>query len=317
MKSLPLLLLVVTSCVGQKGPGIDSVLYPYGPSVQDKITRKLDDGTSGEIPISVTFTFFGKKHKSLFVNNNGVISFGVPVSKYTPDAFPLSDGSPFVAPYWGDVNNQIAGSVYYRQSTEPTLLQRITQDIKKYFPNLHYKATWSFVATWDKVAYFGSRSKKTNTFQAVLTTDEKRAFIILNYGNIEWTTGTASGGDPRTGLGGIPAQAGFNSGDKTHYFNIPGSRTPDIVKIRQTSNVNTPGRWVFQVDQFSAPGGCVYEANFVRYNDTFWKDSTCENKCLCKTNGEVECTEEWCPGALVCQPTTWHFSCQISMGSCF
>ncbi|KAM4651860.1 alpha-tectorin-like [Discoglossus pictus] len=317
MRSLRLLLLALTSCLVQGQSQTESVLYPYGPSVGDKLTPKIDDGTSGKIPISVKFKFFGKEHTSLFVNNNGVISFGVPVATYTPDAFPLADGSPFVAPYWGDVNIQITGIVFYRESTDAALLQRITVDINKYFPKLHYKAAWAFVATWDKVAYFGSRSKKTNTFQAVLTTDTKRSFIILNYGDITWTTGTASGGNPKTGFGGVPAQAGFNSGDKTHYFNIPGSRTPDIVNIIQTSNVDTPGRWVFQVDQFKAPGGCVYEANFVRHNETFWKDDTCENKCLCNTEGELECKEEWCPRTLVCQPSDWHFTCQISMGTCF
>lgn len=29
---------------------------------------------------------------------------------------------------------------------------------------------------------------------------------MLNYANIEWTTGIASGGNAKTGLGGIPAQ---------------------------------------------------------------------------------------------------------------
>ncbi|KAM4703009.1 alpha-tectorin-like [Rhinophrynus dorsalis] len=302
MKSLPLLLLV---------------LYDYGPSVGDKQTPVADDGASGKIPISSTFTFFERKHNSLYVNNNGVISFGLAVSKYTPDAFPLADGSPFVAPFWGDVDNRIGGKVYYRESTDPKLLKQISDDMLKYYPNVHYQAKWAFVATWDKVNYFGSLSKKRNTFQAVLTTDGKRSFVILNYGKITWTTGSASGGDRLTGSGGTSAQAGFNSGDKTNYFNVPGSRTPDIININKTSNVNTPGRWVFQVDKFRVPGGCVFEANFVRYNETFWQDAACETKCTCKLDGDVDCAQEWCPDALVCQPSAWHFICQISFGVCF
>ncbi|XP_041425680.1 alpha-tectorin [Xenopus laevis] len=315
MKTILPLLLVATACLGDLAT--DPILYPYGPSEGDRITPRKDDGATSAIPISTPFVFFGKKHNSLYVNNNGVISFGVAVSKYTPDAFPLTDGSPFVAPYWGDVNNQIAGKVYYRESKDPNLLDRISKDMKEYYPNFNYRATWAFVATWDKVAYFGSRSKKTNTFQAVLTSNGKLAFIILNYGPITWTTGKASGGDPLTGLGGIPAQAGFNSGDKTHYFNIPGSRTPDIVNIKKTSNVNTPGRWVFEVDRFRPAGGCVYEANFVRYNETFWKDPTCEMKCKCNMDGDVECEEEWCSSNLLCQSSTWHYTCRIGIGQCF
>ncbi|XP_053307521.1 alpha-tectorin-like [Spea bombifrons] len=317
MRSLPLLIFAVTLWLGGISADGESTLYPYGPSVGDKITPVADDGATSAIPISVPFTFFGRTHKSLYVNNNGVVSFGVSVSKYTPDAFPLADGSPFVAPFWADVDNRLGGKVYYRETTDPPTLQRITHDINKYFPNLHYKAKWVFVATWDKVAYFSSLSKKTNTFQAVLSTDGKRSFIILNYGDVTWTTGAASGGNRVTGLGGTPAQAGFNSGDKTHYFNIPGSRTDEIINIGHTSNVNVPGRWVFQVDAFKAPGGCVFEANFARYNDTFWKDETCETKCVCNTDGEVACTEESCPASLVCQPSAWRFTCQISLGSCF
>ncbi|KAG8433703.1 hypothetical protein GDO86_012164 [Hymenochirus boettgeri] len=333
MKSIGLLPLALTLCLGIEPPkligkplpakvtalqpAVTDVLYPFGPSAGDKVTPKQDDGKAGPIAISNPFTFFGKKHNSVYVNNNGVVSFGVAVAKYTPDAFPLADGSPFVAPYWGDVNNEIGGTVYYRETKEAKLLDRITVDIAKHFPKLNYKAKWAFVATWSNVAYFGSRSRKTNTFQAALTTDGKNSFIILNYGNITWTTGKASGGDPFTGLGGIPAQAGFNSGDKTHYFNIPGSRTAEIVYIAKTTNVNTPGRWIFRVDEFKAPGGCVVEANFARFNETFWKDASCANKCTCTQEGNIDCKEEWCPDNLVCQPSSWQYTCQIGLGTCF
>ena len=41
-------------------------------------------------------------------------------------------------------------------------------------------------------------------------------------------------------------QAGFNAGDGIRYFSIPGSLTAAVVDIELTSNVDTPGRWVFQ-----------------------------------------------------------------------
>ncbi|TFJ96847.1 mediator of RNA polymerase II transcription subunit 19 [Platysternon megacephalum] len=184
----------------------DSLLYPYGPAQGDKQSPKADDGASPEIPISMIFTFYGKEYRSLYVNNNGVVSFGVAVSQYTPDPFPLADGRPFVAPYWGDVNNNLGGDIYYRETQDAELLRRLTRDINQYFPEIPFTATWAFVATWDRVAYFGSTSQKVNTFQAVLANDGKVTFIMLNYGTIQWTTGTASGGDANTGLGGIPAQ---------------------------------------------------------------------------------------------------------------
>ncbi|KAM8927031.1 alpha-tectorin-like [Pelodytes ibericus] len=318
-RGAPLMVLVLMSSLGQGYS--DSLLYPYGPSQNDKTTPVLDDGTSGEVPISVNFKFFSNTYKSLFVNNNGVISFKTAVSQYTPDAFPLTEGQTFVTPYWGDVDNDLTGTVYYRESTDPSLLNLITRDMGKHLPDMHFTATWCFVATWDAVAYYGSASKKVNTFQAVLTTDGFRSVVILNYGDIEWTTGTASHGDPATGLGGIPAQAGFNSGDATHYFNIPGSRTDEILKIKSTSNVNCPGRWIFRVDDFKVPGGCVFQANFAKTGEEFWKESTCSTKCKCDNGGDVQCVDEACPASSTCEPSGSFFTCtappEVQQRTCF
>ncbi|XP_051499903.1 sushi, nidogen and EGF-like domain-containing protein 1 isoform X2 [Apus apus] len=231
-----------------------SLLYPYGLDQGDQKNPKLDDGTSPKLTLTVPFTFYGKEHQSLYVNNNGVISFDAKVSQYTPDPFPLADGRPFVTPYWADVDNVRGGDVFYRETTDTPLLARVTQDINQYFPTTPFTATWAFVATWDHVAYYGSVSEKGNTFQAILTTDTKTSFIILNYWDIQWTTGEASGGDAETGLGGTPAHAGFNSGDETNFYNIPGSQSDAILNITQTSNVHLPGRWVFQVDNFKVTG---------------------------------------------------------------
>ncbi|XP_042296376.1 alpha-tectorin-like isoform X3 [Sceloporus undulatus] len=227
-----------------------SLMYPYGIDQGDTKNSKSDDGTSPEITIPVPFTFYGKKYYSLYVNNNGVVSFGVNVSQYTPDPFPLDGGTPFVAPYWADVNNVIGGDVLWRQTQDQAMLSRCTADINLNFPEIPFTATWTLIATWDHVAYFGSVSNKVNTFQAVLITNGELSFIMLNYDEIQWTTGTASGGKSKTGLGGTPAQAGFDSGDKINYYNIPGSRTPDILKIAETTNVRRPGQWMFQVDEY-------------------------------------------------------------------
>lgn len=90
------------------------------------------------------------------VNNNGVISFNVQVSQFTPEAFPLSDSRSFIAPLWGDVHNGIRGDVYYRESTEQEILERATQDVRKYFKIMvSFTATWVFIATWTQVTFYG------------------------------------------------------------------------------------------------------------------------------------------------------------------
>ena len=55
----------------------------------------------------------------------------------------------------------------------------------------------------------------------------------------------------------LPSQAGFNAGDGKRYFNIPGSRTDDVVDVEGTTNVGYPGRWVFRIDHANVEvGGC-------------------------------------------------------------
>uniref|UniRef100_A0A0B8RSL0 Alpha-tectorin n=1 Tax=Philothamnus irregularis TaxID=1899461 RepID=A0A0B8RSL0_9SAUR len=226
-----------------------SLLYPYGKAQGDSENPVADDGNSPEISIKKPFSFYGKKYNSLFVNNNGVVSFGRYVSEYTPNAFPMKDGIPFVAPFWSDVDNRVSGSIFWRQTEDSGLLNRFAADLSRYHPDMSFTPMWMFVATWDKVGYYGSASDKVNTFQAVLATDGEISFILLHYADIQWTTGTGNDGDIHTGLGGTPAQAGFDSGDKENYYNIPGSRTPGILNIMKTTNVGEPGRWLFQVDK--------------------------------------------------------------------
>ena len=96
-----------------------------------------------------------------------------------------------------------------------------------------------------------------NTFQCVLATDGRSSFAIFHYvrGGIQWTTGDASNG--MDGLGGTPAQVGFNAGDGIRFASVPGSRTAAILDIDERSNVMRTGVFVYQVDGVAvSPAGC-------------------------------------------------------------
>ena len=45
------------------------------------------------------------------------------------------------------------------------------------------------------------------------------------------------------------ALAGINAGDGINSITIPGSLTPNILNVSQTSNVNISGIWMFQVNE--------------------------------------------------------------------
>ncbi|KAK2188587.1 hypothetical protein NP493_128g05111 [Ridgeia piscesae] len=234
--------------------------YPYGTAVGDRIAPVNDDGSTGDVPISVKFPYVDHEHESLYVNTNGVISFLEEVSQFTPDAFPLGGNRRLIAAFWGDVDTRMnSGRLYYRETRDSDILRRASREVRQAFVRFtRFSATWVFIASWHRVTYYGgSSSTSLNTFQIVLITNGRHSFTMFNYGDIAWTTGTASGGSSSTGLGGVPAQVGFNAGDGIVYQSVPGSRTAAIVNIETTTNVGLPGRWVFRIDDSTVKfGGC-------------------------------------------------------------
>nr|XP_054773489.1 sushi domain-containing protein 2-like [Lytechinus pictus] len=239
---------------------IRGLFFPFGSDEGDDFLPANDDRFTDELPIAVVFPFFDHDHTSLFVNNNGVISFLISVSQFTPDPFPLADGRRLLTPFWGDVDTTNGGTLSYREvlrfAQDDGIFIEADDIIRSSFVEMRdFVSSWMYIATWDRVAFFGaSDTSIRNSFQAVLVTDGRYSFAIFNYGDINWTTGTASSGDPSTGLGGIPAQVGFNAGDGVTFYSVPASRTADVVDIETTSNIGVPGRWVFRTDNSNIQG---------------------------------------------------------------
>ncbi len=199
-----------------------------------------DDDSSNELSLPFAINFFGNTYNSFYVNNNGNVTFNGPVGTFTPNPFPISN-QPMIAPYWGDVDTRCStcGAVYVAEGQTNS-------------PND------TVVVTWNDVGYYRLHSDKTNNFQLVLRdrsdTGAGNFDIDFRYDRLEWTTGDASGGN--NGLGGTPAQAGFDAGDRAHFFTAPGSRTDQVLDLATTSNVSgaTPGLWTFAVRNGELPG---------------------------------------------------------------
>uniref|UniRef100_H3AIN8 Alpha-tectorin n=1 Tax=Latimeria chalumnae TaxID=7897 RepID=H3AIN8_LATCH len=263
--------------------------------------------------LSPSFPIFGTSYKTLYVNNNGVLSFQTPVLQYTPDAFPLEDPISFIAPFWADVDNRVNGHVYYRTAKSGRTMELANADINRYFPKLNVTTQWVLVATWDKVAYYGTQTSNVNSFQVVLITDGSHSFVLLNYGDITWiSVYCASVMVQELRLPCVERRgraAGFNSGNSTFYFYIPGSRTADIINVGSTSNVNERGRWVFRTDVFMVVGGCQFNGRFLREGDAFWTNDQCKTMCKC-TDNALNCDPRPCAPDKACHFTSPFFSCQ-------
>ncbi|KAL2101728.1 hypothetical protein ACEWY4_003489 [Coilia grayii] len=88
------------------------------------------------------------------VNHNGDLTFNESFSSFTPYKFPAHSNRDIIAPLWTDIDNRERGNISYQQYTTGDVLHRATRDINSYFPNVTFTASWVFVATWDRVAYF-------------------------------------------------------------------------------------------------------------------------------------------------------------------
>ena len=91
------------------------------------------------------------------MNHNGHITFNQSLSQYVTHEFPANSNRDIIAPFWTDLDNRESGNISYQQYTSGDVLQTATQDISSYFPNVTFTASWVFVATWDRVAYYSNR----------------------------------------------------------------------------------------------------------------------------------------------------------------
>ncbi len=89
-----------------------------------------------------------------------------------------------------------------------------------------------FIATWHQVFPFGCMHQQ-NTFQVILMTNGQDSFACFLYEDIQWGAG---------------AQIGFNAGDGTRSFTVPGGLTSATLYMESLSNVGRPGLFVYQVD---------------------------------------------------------------------
>ncbi|MGB7068111.1 MAG: ice-binding family protein, partial [Pyrinomonadaceae bacterium] len=167
-----------------------------------------DDGSTGAVALPFNINYFGVNYAQTFVNNNGNITFSGPLGTFTP--FPLgATNVPIIAPFFADVDTRGAGS---------GLVQ---------YGNTTVDARTAFCANWVNVGYFGSHIDKLNSFQLILIdrsdTGTGNFDIEMNYDQIQWETGDASGGSG--GLGGSSARAGYANGtmDAGTFFEFPGS----------------------------------------------------------------------------------------------
>ena len=191
----------------------------------ESVLHVNDDGFSQAINITSIFgeaglDFFGSRYTSLYVNNNGNITFADGLSTYTPGVIDGGINNPIIAPFWADVDTRGTAPNTPTPGGNSTGSNRVWYDLNA--------ENGTFTVTWDDVGYFANATDKLNAFQLQLVDQGEGAFdIIYRYENINWTTGAASGGVD--GLGGTVARAGFSAGNSFDYDELSASGNQEQV----------------------------------------------------------------------------------------
>lgn len=199
-----------------------------------------DDFSTGLVPIGFTINLFGTSYSSLYVNDNGNVTFDSPLLAYTN--FPLTGAATkILAPFFADVDTRGAGSgvVTYGTGTVDGHL--------------------AFGVEWPGVGYYSAQANKLNTFELVIIDRSDLGAgnfdLEYNYDSIQWETGGANGGV--NGLGGSSARAGYSNGltgSANASFELPGSAVSGAfldggsnALIPHSLNTAVVGRYLFWV----------------------------------------------------------------------
>jgi cysteine-rich repeat protein len=277
-----------------------------------------DDGSTGFVPIGSSVNFFGTIYGSLYVNNNGNVTFDLPLSTFTP--FDLtSTGRVIIAPFFGDVDTRGAGSAVVTYGNDTV------------------GGRPAFGVDWDGVGvgYYSVHVDKLNKFQLILIDRSDIAAgdfdIEFNYDQLQWETGDASGGSG--GLGGASARAGYSNGTGAPgtSFELAGSAingalldsNPTTGLIYNSLNSTQSGRYVFNVRN-GVPEAC---GNGILEGSEDCDDSNVDNGDCCSSTCAFEslgsscdtdatlCTVEECDGAGTCNPVST-VTCQAANPPC-
>ncbi|MCV2420517.1 nidogen-like domain-containing protein [Paucibacter sp. DJ2R-2] len=222
--------LMMASTVASAGAVHDTVKFT------DSTLSANDDDSVGPVALGFNINFFGLTSSSLFVNNNGNVTFDAALGTYTPFGL-QGTARQILAAYFADVDTRGASSG----------LTQYGQDL--------INGRKVFGVNWIDVGYFSNGVDKLNTFQLIITDRSDVGAgdfdFEFNYDKVLWETGNASGG--AGGQGGNSARVGWSNGN-VNSFELAGSAVNGAfldgganALVSGSLNSNVAGRYSFSV----------------------------------------------------------------------
>ncbi|KAM6389153.1 uncharacterized protein J5M81_007836 [Pluvialis apricaria] len=240
-------------------PAVPAVpLYGYGARENDReyVERRVDFNSPLFKP-EIGFPFGKTLHDSLYFTDNGQIIF--PASDKSIFAYPNPpprgfnghEEVPMIAVFWDNADfSRGVGTTFYQEfptlnTAKPPFVRDVEAKVRRYLRS-SYSAAWTLKITWEKAPAYGARTdtRRTNTYQAILTTDGFRSYVLMLYqeGGMQWDY---------TRLAATNVLIGYTSGDG-FYRNDDLTQRPPAAKYRPDQfrgyNTDLRGMWIYKLE---------------------------------------------------------------------
>ncbi|XP_031975724.1 mucin-4-like isoform X4 [Corvus moneduloides] len=240
-------------------PAVPAVpLYGYGARENDQeyVERRVDFNSPLFKP-ETGFPFGKTLRSSLYFTDNGQIIF--PASDNSvltypnppPSGFNGHEEVPMIAVFWDNADfSRGVGTTFYQEfstlnTAKPPFVRDVEAKVWRYLRS-SYSAVWTLKITWEKAPVYAARTdtRKTITYQAVLTTDGFRSYILMLYqdGGMQWDY---------TRLTSTNVLIGYTSGDG-FYHNDDLTKRPPAAKYRPDQfrgyNTDLRGLWIYKLE---------------------------------------------------------------------
>lgn len=135
---------------------------------------------------------------------------------------------------YGALFNAKKDPILYRETHNATILNQADKDIRQFSKN-NFTSKYALIITFNKVpAFAGYGTYEKQTFQAVISTDYSKTYVILNYVKLT-----------------VAATVGFYEND-CNYRSI--SEGEDSLLLAETSNIGIKGRHVYLLTPLACAG---------------------------------------------------------------
>ncbi|KAI0236701.1 Sushi, nidogen and EGF-like domain-containing protein 1 [Lamellibrachia satsuma] len=248
------LLTVLCALLAEKGLAIPAPahFYPYGTDNDDSMVPPGE--RRSKMYVSRDFPYRGKQAHYVKV--------------YTYGRVDLPRSGTYIDVFKTDIDTtKNDGRIYYRQTTDNRILQRGTNDVRRYFSDAStFSADWVFIASYHSVTYEnGNSTSPVATFQVVLITDGVQSYAMLNYGDIQFAKD--------------PEEDDYANVRFDHY-DLPDDEKASVSDIELTTNVGKLGRWMFRVDGIPLVPGSIFNQDVYDCDDN--SPCTAANRALGK-----------------------------------